>query len=819
MAFVNTHGILPDTVNLQVPTENIRQHQQEITERPPELLTFINELCEWARTENLPAEHLRHRKWYRNERFYQGDHLVRFNAKTGRVEVGQPRHDDPFYPNNQFRGHVRSIHKEVVNSNCEVLIRAKSDDPKKQGGARKGKAYWQDVQRRKWTDDLKQEESMNLLLKGNSFRCLLWNPMDGEDVEEPTYEDQPYSMPPESFCIDCGMSGPPEEMGMECPQCQSANIVPVEEQQMQMPVQTGMRKKKSGDLDWRVVPPERVKLHLHCRRFEDSAYLLLTELILKEVIDYCYPNVKYAVGTAASDTALRMEQENERSPGYVGSSGFGYYMGSTSDATPRFVKLERFWFQPFMYASIKHVVPQDTEIGVEGDIIPANTPLIELFPDGLFVARIGAAIVDIRNEHFLDHFVHIGWDKVPGRVWCDSYADDLIEPQRQINELDSLTFENFMWNAVPPKVINQLKIERGKARTRPGYWMIMKNPSLMDEPSKYIWQPEQHAIVGAEMYREEKRRQMQFLAGSFSLESGVPGGSNTATGMQIVRNAVSALIGVPLQLRGVAEIKTARIGLKLAQRNGTGSRYLTLLSPYGEPEGQYFQMSDIDGDYEFTIRQNSWLPRNDAERKQDVMEAGVACGIQGGVWSKMFPAEAKPIFIDVFGLPQTADPFMSDRRKCLLNIDKIIKGVSVAMEAGIDPVAFTIGAQGMDPMTGMPQTLGPLPGVPPQVTVDPEDDPMIFVQTIKEYLKTDMGMNLPPEIKDLLRMYMKGHEMVLEMQMMQAMMQQAAMGPPQGKLGPNEQGGSPNKPPGKEGGGMPPKNEGMGKPQPSKGDI
>lgn len=811
MAFINTMGLEAETVGMQVPQQNLINHERRDPMPTWSMETFFKQLMDWAAHENKAEESLRHRKWYRNERFYQGQHLIKFDARTGTVLEGNPRPEDPFYPNNQIRAHIKSLHKEVVRSNAEILIKAKSDDPQKTGGARAAKARYQDIQRTHWGADKKQEETQNLLLKGNSFRYDIWDKEGGEDTEEPTYGDEPIDYPGEAFCTDCGASGDPEMMMGGCP-CGSTNVMQSEPFSTTIPVQNGVRKLKTGDISKRVIPPERIKLHLHARRFEDSPYLLMTDLMLKEVVDYVYPQTNITAGTAANDSGLRMEMELERSPGYVSSGHGSYYnLASSGDQMSRWVKVERYWFQPIMYAAIQNVLSQDEPIGWMGDIIPAGTQILELFPDGLHITRIGDAIVDVRNESFLDHFVMIVWDKLPGRIWGDAYIDDLIEPQRQLNELDSLRFENFMFNSVLSKVYNPLKIERGRMGVKPGRWVPMKNPTLMDEPGKYIYQPEDHYIQGADLYAEEKRRALQFLAGSFNPETGIPGsGGNTATGMSILRDLVVSLISVPLELRAWADVKTAYIDLKLIQTNDRGSRYLTLLSPYGEPEGQWFNAADIDADYEITVKPHSWIPRSELERKQDITEASVAGGIQGGVWSPMFPREAKPFFIEALNLPAGTDPTMADRRKCRLNIDKIVKGVVVAQQNGLDPMAFTIGTPGIDPMTGQPIQMGmpvpdPMTGqvqmIPPQVTVDPEDDGLTHVETIKEYLKTDMGMALDPMTKQIIRMYFQQAKMKAQMDMMEAAMQQMMMGPPPGGPG-GEQGGGPGGPKGppKQGG-------------------
>lgn len=748
----------------------------------PDLAAWLKETTEWIEMENRANEAIRHRKWLKNIRFYEGRQLGYISNYTGRWVDVDPKPGDPYYINNQYRYFVKSITKEWVRSNAEMLVNAKSDDPKQIGKARIARVILQDYQRKIWTADLRQTESKHAVLNGNYFRYTYWSAAAGQMMDMPIYENRTMAMgDPSYYCPACGSEGYLDQTELEmgdqfptCPDCGADGMEVQEPEQMNVPVQTGSQPIMSGDVVTEVVDPMEIKLHMHARRLEDSPYLRRKRIVLREIIEAAYPWVEYPLANPSAWTSLHYQEDLELSPGNVSVGGIrADYAEAGTGINQRMVEFSQFWLEPVLYGS--YAVSKDEELA-NGTVLPAGTALRDLFPDGLYIAMVGQTVVDLRGENKGDHWCHGVYDLIPSRIWGDG-TEDSVEQQRQLNEIDSLIIENIMNCDAPMTIYNPLKIKRGQISGKPREVVPLNNATLSDEPAKYFWQPNPRPLPPeVPMKSQQIKQDMQSQFGSFAIETGIPDANvKTATGMSIVRDAAVSMLGVPLELKSAVDVRWANQVLKLVQKNWIGERYIPLMGQYGQPEGQWFAESDIDGEFEITVRQHSWMPRNELELRNDILEALVAGGVPFGIFNPQFPPDAKALVAQRLNIPFDADRQSADARKQRLEIDKIKMAVDVAMTNMIDPIMFAAEQVAVEPLV---------------------DDHMTHVETVRAYLKTDQGDAEPMEIRAALLQHLQMHmqaKMQLDMEMammMGAMMPQDQAGGPPGQpgAGPPQQG-------------------------------
>lgn len=800
----------------------------------PEFTAFIGNLTQWIHWENHSDEMRRHRKWLRALMYYEGRQLGRIGIDGYWRDV-QPLPTDPYYVDNKYRFHAKSVRKEWVRSNGEYMARAKGSSMEYESAARAAKAVLISEQQRLLDPYKKRREANYAILTGNYFRYTWIDSTRGQVIQMPQYESIPMMVGSQGvYCPACDMSSgldvqepiPVEEIA--CPQCGSPDVSPMGGEVVEMPTQTGAIPTKAGQLVCEIVDPMEIKLHLHARSIEDSPYLRRRRLVLKEVIEATYPWLRNRTSSGASslESSFWFTNELERSAGNSTGSG-GYMVSSTGGTAESFDKLHefnQFWLEPVLYEN--YIFSNDVTLANE-EVIPKNTRLGDIFPDGLYMAMIGPkAILDMRNESKNDHWVHGVYDCISTRIWGDG-NDDAVEQQRQRNEVTSLIMENIMNCAGMSAIYNPLKISRNDFSGKPREMTPLRNATLADRPQDYVYSPPPRPVGGEPpMYVQMLDQSMQSAFGSFNAVNGLGDADNkTATGISIVRDSTATLLGDPLELRSALDLKHGMQILKLVQKHASSSPevaelYLPTLGDHGRYEWEAFLRANLDTQIDITVRQHSWMPRNEDQLRNDILEALTAAGIPGGVYSPAFPPDARLETMKRLNIPFDMDKQQVDTRKQYIEIQKILQVVGQAtqqmqmmeQELMADPMAQQELADAPPEAQMMLQAqIDPIMMSLEQVPVEALVDEHIFhIEEIKRWLKTDIAEQVAPIGSPERQAIMAHLQMHVQTKMQDDMvMLQMQMGAQMAMAGGQGQGGDPNAQ-GQQGGG------GNGKP-PAKG--
>ncbi len=821
--------ISAETAGQFIPVDNFKAHLK--SPKPLRDFTqFLNDVTEWVQWENRADEIRRHRKWVRSLMFYQGRQLGRFSSHGGYWRDIDPLPDDPYYVDNKFRFFAKSVRKEWVKSKGLLKAKGRSQSIPSQGAARAAKAVLLAEQERIWTPFESQRESNNAILTGNYFRYTYINPNAGLNLAQPVYEPQQVMVGQQGVgCGDCGYMGEmsPDPMAPEdiaCPNCGSPNVDLMGGEMTTVPVQTGTSYGMTGRIVSEVVDPIEMKLHLHSRFFWESPYVERRRMMLTDVLESTYPWVSFNEGVPSASSGLWYQNNLERSPGNVSASGmYNDYGESNTDRWGKLAEFRQLWLDPVLYYN--YSLPKDLELA-SGEVLPAGVALREIFPDGMYIAKVGSAYVDIRNENKNWHWVHGVYDLVSTNIWGDG-NEDAVEQQRQHNEVSSLIFENIMHCDGPSTIYNPLKISRSQFSGKPREMVPLKNPTLADEPQKYVWQPNPRPL-GAEppSYRTMLEQSMQSSFGAFNVVNGLPDADNkTATGISIVREAATSLLAVPLEIKSRVDLIWGKQVLRLVQQHWTDELYMPYLGEHGQAEAQWFRSCDIDNDIELTMQADSWMPRTEAQLRNDMAEALAVGGMPGGIYSNMFPPDARPEAMRRWQIPFDDDKQAVDTQRQFIEIQKIVQlvgeaamqnqamglppqGAQVPVGAGVGQDPSSMVADGgsspanpqpaQDPSMAPPMMqLGqdPLMMASMQVPVEPWVDEHVYhIEEIKRWLKTDQGDELAP-IGSPARMAIMQHlEMHIQAQAMVAQMMMAMSAPPQAPGGNGGSGGDPNNP-------------------------
>src|SRR6266403_3308511 len=195
----NSIPIAADTAGQYVPKEELLRNA-----RPVETLASFPEWAkmtrQWIDWENRNEEMIRHRKWYKCVRFFEGKPLSVISPTTGAFRDLNPGPKDPLYVNNMYRFNVRSILKEAITSTPEILVRGRADGSFEiEGGARAGKSIGSYYQRTIFDVNNRQREWLFRLLCGNSIRYHYWSASAGPKKQVPIFEQQEIQLGQQAF--------------------------------------------------------------------------------------------------------------------------------------------------------------------------------------------------------------------------------------------------------------------------------------------------------------------------------------------------------------------------------------------------------------------------------------------------------------------------------------------------------------------------------------------------------------------------------------------------------------------------------------------
>lgn len=783
-------------------------------------LNFAKGLKTSVVKEGTSEETLRARRILRAVRYIEGRHLGFISPKSGTWVDVIPEPTDPYYVNNQTKVYVRSLLKEWARSNARLSVDPRDDKMESQGKARVSKHIIELYRDRLFRAVEKHTEAMYAFSAGTYFRKTFWDFTKTEHKDKvPVYEDQNIKVGPDSlFCQSCGygqtIDAPPQSPipspqqnsatpippGSQSPEAESQPTIPnytddfsvstetapcpqcggeaelSKSPEVSFPQVTGEKEVVTGDINSYPVDPFEVKVQNRARKIKDSTYLLHRVRIDKDVAKSKFPWAKLDNSTDSGHMPLHYQKLLVSSPGNYNVKDLRT-QSSPLGSDDNTIELAFLWIDPPKY--------QDFTFPLEGFQhpcgfqAPGGAKALDLFPEGCRLVFCGDELVDIWAESKNDVWAAGRYFLMPNTFW-GSGIEDTHEQQRQLNELESLLLENSLHAAAPPAIYNPLKISGSSLQGKPRARIPLKNPTLSDEPGKYIEFP-QGRQLGVEVFNqiEAKKRDLQALFGAFSVVSGMPDVNiTTATGMAILRDQALGFLGPPLELKGEMEVDWAYQVLKLCKKYMTGSRFLKF-GKYSQVEGVWFSQADIETDLVITVSPDSIFPRNSMERRNDLQEAGTAFGLPMGIWNPAVPTNVRQLAAERYDIPFDADQSLAHQRLQRIELDQMKQAYQAVIAQGVNPV---------DPMGQPDLRVVSLvaSATPPNLL---RDDHMVHFEWIRNYLVTDDGLNEDPVIQKVLELHMEMHlQMASQMSML--------MGAMQGLPAMGEQGVNPNPDPG-----------------------
>jgi hypothetical protein len=772
-----------------VPKESLQGQRDPAFGKPQSYLEFVRSLIAQVDNDNVQANIARHRKWLTAMRFYMGEQLGFIND-AGAWQTINRNPGDPIYVINLVQYFVGALMKDYVRSQVIIDVNARGGKLAMRLAARPAAELLRMVQAEQMGPTTIERDGKFAIIFGNSFRYTICEANAGEYRREPVTEEANIIIGGSAYlCLEpeCGFVGDLKEDLPEnpsdgsivgprmCEQCGSPNIEMASAPQMQVQNVIGFRNHRAPSIDTAIVDPFEIKLPFHAEDLPQAAWMRRERYVDTSKLRATFHWASLMDDTAATnngESPLLFKRQLEQSPGNVGGqiSGFG--------VTPNQSHLARFrqyWFRPEEY---RHFVFQEDTRMANGEVIPSGARMTEIFPTGFYVAFSGNTILETADEDKAKSWVHNRWEVIPDAIWGQG-VDHIYQGQELHNEVFSLMFEHLMYNVDPPIVLDPNYLHRSDWSGRPGQVAVLRRGAPAGGVNAAFAQPPPRPLSPDTFgFLELLKGDLQLTAGgAFSTASGLPDVHiETARGMAIQRDQALAMHVSRLKRKAEADVQVGKQQLVLIKKHNLAQFYFPRLSDFSELELQLFAECDVETDLEIVERPQSWMPRSELEKRNDLLEAMTAGGLPMGVFNPAIPRPLRRIAIESFNLPFEGELFSADERNTLLKIYALLNAAPL-LQGAPPEMAIMLGAD----------------VAPVRYRVD---DHQIAIDTVVDFLKTDTGQNLDPVsellLNDLITRHKRGMEMKLMEDAQSAMMMAsvAGMGVAPGML-PGEMPGAP----------------------------
>lgn len=798
-----------------VPGEVLNTHRRIVDPPSQTWQDFLFTLIGKVDRADQDAENRRHRKWLTNLQFFAGEQAGFIDREGGWYNI--PIHPwdegyepgDPIYVINILQFFVRSLMKDYARSQVIVDVNSVSSKFEMRAAARPASALVRHLQRNEWTALKNNRDAKFTIITGNSFRYTFCDNTAGGYHKEPVYERRKVALGGYSyFCLnpecvepvgdarnliggDVGNPQQGQQVGQRiCPSCGSDQIQMGGGAEVEPEVVTGYELRARPGVSTAVVDPFEVKLPLNAPDIYAAQWLRRQRYIERTRVQVAFPWAQLRSGSVAAidgDTALNHQRQMQTSAGNLDGHVSGVIGGFDND----FTLLRQYWFRPEEYAEFRFATD---EMMANGEMVQRGQRALELFPDGMYVAVCGNAILELANEDKRRHWTHNRWDVMPSAIWAYG-IEHMVEGQARRNDVWSLMFEKLMYHSNTPVMLDQSYWDKDEWSSVPGTVMVSKRGAPQGGIGGTVQQlPATPGGPAEAAFLENTKADMQLLSGgTFSSVSGLPDvHTSTYGGMAIQRDEALSLFESQFKLKAESDTNDAAHWLWIVHKHNLAEQYFKRMSAYNELEIKAFRECQIDVDLEIVARPGSFWPRSMLESKQDWTEALTMGGLPLGIYNPMLPPVIRRKLSEVFNVPGYAELASADERNTWINLRALLEMAAKTerdYQMPDDPMAV---------MQIAPMALAKAAELAPVLAR--HDDADVAMDVITEFRKTDEGRHLTALAELLIEDLYSRYQAAKQQKAMEQMANDPAMMlPPMGAEPGAAPGGPPQGPPSKGG--------------------
>jgi len=507
--------------------------------------------------------------------------------------------------------------------------------------------------------------------------------------DSPQMEAQEQKFGEDAFeCPNCAAQTAPGQMfaGMICPNCGTAmsqeNFKPAP--MVKVPVVTAVNKVPNGQELISIYGGLEVNRPIYTDDpVMDGAYLQLQLEVHEAKLRAAYPHAK---------DKIRPGNPGDAEDVYARSSRVSVKQGLPTthpgDALYSLITFSRSWFEPWVFHSEK----------VKEDV---RAKLLELFPDGCYVAFAGEGYCESRNESKKDHWRVL--QPLPGDGQNrPAVGSSLISVQERYNILSNTFQENAEFGIPPlyadPQVLDFDAVANQTAepaahypaRARPGQPLAAG-----------FFQPQAGQLPPDTMEQMDKMFSgiSQFLSGLFpAVFGGAMQGSKTAEEYAMARDQALGRLG--LYWRGIKIFwaQTMQLAVKCFRDNRPEDVQIPILGSNGDFESKVIRIADLQGNLQARPEADETFPRLKSQQKSVILQM-------------LAGADANPVMAQIFaepanlgevkrtlGMKDIVIPGEDSRNKQLREIAMLMQGqpIQAMDEMGQPAMQSTVPIQALD---------------------------------------------------------------------------------------------------------------------------
>jgi hypothetical protein len=292
-----------------------------------------------------------------------------------------------------------------------------------------------------------------------------------------------------------------------------------------------------------------------------------------------YPHAAEQIGSPVAPGAQQYERLARLSQSQGGPLTEG------GDFNINLITFQRTWLRPWAFFALDDKSMRDE--------------LLQMFPDGAYVAFAGDAYCESRNENMDDHWRVLHALPGDGSSGRPALGDALISVQERFNTLSNLQMETYEYG-IPPiyadsevldfDALQNQTAEPGShypARAKPGQSLAAG-----------FFQPEPAEVPGdlAEHAANLMGPIAQFLTGAFpALFGGAMSNNDTASGYAMARDQAMGRIGLVWRRMKFFHADIMLLAVDCFRRNRPNDVEVTLLGAGAAFESQWIRLADLKG--------------------------------------------------------------------------------------------------------------------------------------------------------------------------------------------------------------------------------